>query len=144
LTSNQEAEKEQVCLIAISEEELEEDINTGDVAGAVESVFESSIDALYLDQGAFIERGEVGEIMQVMGIGERNHVGEQLSRGTLINTLKIDMPALEPRFQYALTNFITYGSPDTRIGWGERAEYSIPLCPLLAKCRLRPIIGAIL
>jgi hypothetical protein len=120
LTSNQEAEKEQVCLVAISEEELEDDISAGDVAGAVESVFESSIDALYLDQGAFIEKGEVNEIMQVMGIGERNHIGEQLSRGTLINTLKIDMPALEPRVQYALTNFITYGSPDTRIGWGER------------------------
>ena len=82
----------------------------------------ASINELYLAQGDFIWRAEVDEIMSVLGVTERNHVGEQLSRGTLINRLKIDLAKLEPRVQYALTNFITYGSPDTlRLGWGERA-----------------------
>jgi len=82
----------------------------------------STIDELYLDQGRFLVRADIDEILPAMGNIERNHVGERLSRATLEDTLGIDLSLYEPRAQYALTNYITYGSPDTaKLGWGERA-----------------------
>ncbi|MEA3398778.1 MAG: carboxypeptidase-like regulatory domain-containing protein, partial [Patescibacteria group bacterium] len=114
LTTQQQIDQQRECVIG--EEKTTEVVETDQVALVVE------IDRLYLEQGEFIARADVDEILPALGNVERNHDGEQLSRGTLINRLGIKLEDFAPRAQYALTNFITYGSPDTyRLGWGERA-----------------------
>jgi len=118
LTSSQEADKTRECVVGEEEESDEEEI----ITPISETISLTTIDALYLDQGSFLERADIDEILPALGNIERNHLGERLSRGTLIDTLGIDLNAYEPRVQYALTNYITYGSPDTvKLGWGERA-----------------------
>ncbi|MCU0679420.1 MAG: carboxypeptidase-like regulatory domain-containing protein, partial [Planctomycetes bacterium] len=118
LSVEQQNGQKRVCTIE-AEDKDEPAVEETDVPTADEV---RSINELYLEQGDLIWRAEVSEILPALGITERNHVGEQLSRGTLINRLKIDLTKYEPPVQYALTNFITYGSPDTvRLGWGERA-----------------------
>jgi hypothetical protein len=137
LTSAQEADKTRDCVPAEEESEEEAAENTDPELYTVPAT-DNDINALYLSQGEFIYRGEINEIMEVMGIGERNHTGEHLSRATLIDRLGIDLGAYEPRVQYALTNFITYGSPDTRIGWGERAGVLNSFMAAMAKVPATP------
>lgn len=121
-TAAQEEERRKLCDLNETEEESgaeEEETETTPVTTTTNNV---SGDELYRDQAEMIFRAEVDEIMRSLGLAERNHEGERLSRGTLINKLGIDLGQFEPRVQYAMTNFITYGSPATaKLGWGERA-----------------------
>ncbi len=116
LTTAQEADKTREC--AVSEVEK---IAYAEDTLAESAVVGSDIDALYLEQGQFIARAEINEILSTVG-QERVHEEEWAARDVLIKKMGIDLPALEARHQYALTNFIAYGSPDTaRLGSGERA-----------------------
>ncbi len=81
-----------------------------------------SDDKLYLEDAQMIFKAMADELILILGIKERNPEAESLSRNTLFNKLKIDLDKLKINHQYALTNFIAYGSPATKkLGWGERA-----------------------
>lgn len=116
LTTTQEAEKTRGCSLTEAEEiAYAEDATTEGVTTG------SDIDILYLEQGQFIVRAEIDEILPAVG-RERVHEEEWAARDTLIKKMGVDLSALEPQQQYALTNFIAYGSPDTiKLGSGERA-----------------------
>jgi len=116
LTSVQEIDKSRVCLESEVGEAIEEE--TEEIITTAEN---SLIDALFLEQGQLLERAEVTEMLAMVN-RERKHEEEYLARDILVNRLKINLGELEPRHQYALTNYIAYGSPDTlKLGSGERA-----------------------
>ncbi|MCK5320609.1 Ig-like domain-containing protein [Candidatus Parcubacteria bacterium] len=118
LTTAQEEAKSQICSTVEEGTEAPEIILFNADAQNQEL---SLIDVLYLEQGEMILRAEVAEILPIMN-RERKHEQEYAARDTLIKKLEIDLNALEARHQYALTNFIAYGSPDTeKLGAGERA-----------------------
>ena len=109
LTSEQESQRKKQCGPAA--ETTTEELTTVPV----------SAEELYLNEAQIITRAEVDEILLALG-KTRDHNAEKQARDILINKLRINMGALEPRHQYALTNFITYGSAGTQgLGSGERA-----------------------
>ena len=114
LTQVQEDDKVRACpeKLVLGEEAGEEEVSEITTVGA---------DDLYFEQAQMVYRAEVDEILPIMG-EERNHELEWSARDRLIAKMGIDMGALEPKHQYALTNFVAYGSPDTaKLGAGERA-----------------------
>ncbi|RLC38134.1 hypothetical protein DRH27_02980, partial [Candidatus Falkowbacteria bacterium] len=115
LTGTQEIDKSRAC------SESEEDVTEETTEEIITTVENSLIDALFLEQGQLLERAEVTEMLASLN-RERKHEEEYLARDILVNRLKINLGELEARHQYALTNFIAYGSPDTlKLGAGERA-----------------------
>ncbi len=120
LTTVQTNEKQRVCILE-EEEENEVEVETTEFNTTELQVDLKLIDILYLEQGEFIMRAEIDEILPIIK-RERKHEAEYVARDMLIKKMGVDMDSLEARHQYALTNFIAYGSPDTiKLGDGERA-----------------------
>lgn len=121
LTTAQEADKTRECSEEVIEETDEEIVEIEVTSLEVSEVSLKEIDKLYLEQGSFIFRADVDEILPVMG-RTRDHNGEFSARSILVDKMGLDLGSLEAKHQYALTNFIAYGSPDTaKLGAGERA-----------------------
>lgn len=118
LTADQESKRKQACKLASNATSTTE--STTDQTTSTQTT--GTVSGVYAEEAEMVYRAEVNEIMPAVGITVRNHVGESLSRVTLIDKLKIDLNSLPLKQQYALTNFITYGSQSTAwLGWGERA-----------------------
>lgn len=118
LTTAQESARKQACELASIATTTETTTNNQQT----NNTQNTTTDNLYKSESEMIFRAEVTELMPAVGVTVRNHLGESLSRNTLKTKLKIDIDSLPLNQQYALTNFITYGSQSTAwLGWGERA-----------------------
>lgn len=125
LTTAQQNDASRECTEAEVAETIEEETSELEIEPIMVKqprvITMKEIDVVYLDQGGFVNRGDVNEILQVMN-QERNHENELAARQLLTEKMAVKMEMLEAQIQYALTNFIAYGSPDTaKLGSGERA-----------------------
>jgi hypothetical protein len=115
LTTNQENARKEVCELALVDETIAKTVPDQQISTV-------TIIELYYSEAEMAYRADVNEIMAAAGVTARNHLGEELSRDTLINKLRVKLSTLPLGQQYALANFITYGTPATVwLGWRERA-----------------------
>jgi hypothetical protein len=121
LKTDQEQAKKQPCVYAPGLATVTPDPVPAPTPAVAPISAQTGIDQLYLEQADFIIRADINEITSVMKTA-RKHENEQAARDTLKTKMRIDISILSDREQYALTNFIAYGSPDTgKLGAGERA-----------------------